>query len=109
MKSDEDVWISCSTKASRPDELGPDEAAGCLSLGRSWRGGGEGGEPSAERDTRRRGRGTGTLAIQVEMGSPNAGSAGRWFDLPHVTWQPTVPRPATVSSVPRESLCERNH
>lgn len=28
MKSDEDVWISQGTKASRPDELGPDEAAG---------------------------------------------------------------------------------
>lgn len=28
MKSDEDIWISHSTKASRPDELGPDKAAG---------------------------------------------------------------------------------
>lgn len=61
MKSDEDVWISRSTKASRPDELGPDEAAGYLSLGRSWQGREEGGEPAAERDTRRRGRGTAHL------------------------------------------------
>lgn len=30
MKSDEDVWISPGTKASRPNELGPDRAAGWL-------------------------------------------------------------------------------
>lgn len=32
MKSDEAVWISRGTKASRPDELGPDEAAGASEL-----------------------------------------------------------------------------
>lgn len=28
MKRDEDVWISRGTKASRPDELGPDQGSG---------------------------------------------------------------------------------
>lgn len=28
MKRDEDVWISQGTKASRPDELGPDQGSG---------------------------------------------------------------------------------
>lgn len=47
MKSDEDVWISHSAKASRPDELGPDKAAGVPeSFRRDRRGPGpeEGGE-----------------------------------------------------------------
>lgn len=100
MKSDADVWISRSTKASRPDELGPDEAAGCLSLGRSRQGREEGGEPAPPNVTPAGGpAGLHTLAIQGEMGSPSAGSAGRLLDLPHVTWQPTVPRPATMSCV----------
>lgn len=36
MKSD-DVWISRSTKASRPDELGPDEAP-AEGVPESWKG-----------------------------------------------------------------------
>lgn len=48
MKSDEDVWISHSTKASRPDELGPDKAAGVpesFLKGPARPGQEEGGEP----------------------------------------------------------------
>jgi hypothetical protein len=89
MKSDEDVWISQGTKASRPDESGPDR-------GRS-----QADSVIWARQGRRRGRGRTecemgcpagfassihTLAIQVEMGLLRAVSAVSLLGMTHAIW-----------------------
>lgn len=50
MKRDEDVWISRGTKASRPDELGPDQGSGVADSLTGKTGDEEGSEPSANSD-----------------------------------------------------------
>lgn len=64
MKRDEDVWISRGTKASRPDELGPDQGSGVADRALQARQEMRKGENPALTLTS---FGPGVLAVQMEM------------------------------------------
>lgn len=64
MKRDEDVWISRGTKASRPDELGPDQGSGVADRALQARQEMRKGENPALTLTS---LGPGVLAVQLEM------------------------------------------
>lgn len=84
MKRDEDVWISRGTKASRPDELGPDQgsrvADRALQAGKT--GEEEGGEQRANPDNPR--------AWSLSSSEGNGG-----FFYIHPPFPPRAPRSAT--------------
>lgn len=104
MKSDEDVWISRRTEASRPDELGPDEAAGCLS------------EPWKELE-RQSGRGRARRCTGRPAGAACAPRRCRWKrarsapmspgrrQFPDLPPCPVFPGRACVSGVARRTWC----
>lgn len=85
MKSDEDVWISLGTKASQPDESGPDGGSGVVWQRRK----------GPARPGRRKG---GKRALNVTPPGRHGGKGlaeswlcGEIVSLPRVAWQPAAP------------------
>lgn len=93
MKRDEDVWISRGTKASRPDELGPDQGSRVADRASQARQEERKGENSSLTLTP---LGPSLLAVQMEM------EACKPFLLPP-SWPPPMPAaPRSATQVPCE-------
>lgn len=104
MKSDEDVWISLGTKASQPDESGPDGGSGVVwqrRKGPARPGRRKGGKRALNVTPTGVARGLLPWDVTVERGLLKAGSAGR------LSACPVSPGSPQLLPGPRESLCEQ--